>query len=127
MNQPVSEGYSLTIHKSAEENYCVGKSSKILCVKTKNGKESLCVRMHSNGGDVNCKCVSIFSQSWGEWKNVCVSDEQQNGENPPKLEVRERFCHCGVNHGGVCMWVRTDSPATPLPKTITASTTSSHS
>ena len=27
--------------------------------------------------------------------------------------------------GGVCVWVRTDSPATPLPKIITASTTSS--
>ena len=76
-NQPVSKGYGHTIHKSAEENYYVGKSSKILCMKTKNGKESLCVRMHSNGGDANCKCVSIFSQSWGEWKNVCVSDEQQ--------------------------------------------------
>ena len=35
-NPPVSKGYGLTIHKSAEENYCVGKSSKILCVKMKN-------------------------------------------------------------------------------------------
>ena len=60
MNQPVSKGYGLAIHKSAEENYCVGKSSKILCVKTKNGKESLCVRMHNNGGDAKCKGVSIF-------------------------------------------------------------------
>ena len=61
MNQPVSKGYGLTIHKSAEENYCMGKSSKILCVKTKNGKESLCVRMHSNGGDANCNRLSIFA------------------------------------------------------------------
>ena len=29
-NQPVSKGYDLTIHQSIEENYCVGKSSKIL-------------------------------------------------------------------------------------------------
>ena len=52
-NQPVSKGYGHTIHKSAEENYCVGKSSKILCMKTKNGKESLYVRMHNNGEDAN--------------------------------------------------------------------------
>ena len=49
--QPVSKGYAHTIHKSTEENYCVGKSSKILCVKTKNGKESLCVRVNNNGED----------------------------------------------------------------------------
>ena len=61
MNQHVSKGYGLTIHQSAKENYYVGKSSKILCEKTKNGKESLCVRMHNNGGDANCKCVSVFS------------------------------------------------------------------
>ena len=30
-------------------NY-VGKTQKVLCVKTKNGKESLCVRMNNNGG-----------------------------------------------------------------------------
>ena len=76
-NHPVSTAYGHNIHQYAEENYCVGKSSKILCVKTKNGKESLCVRMHSNGGDANCKCVSVFAQSWGEWKNVCMSDEQK--------------------------------------------------
>ena len=28
------------------------------------------------------------------------------------------FFHCEVNRGGVCVWVRTDSSATPLPKTI---------
>ena len=60
MNQPVSEGYSLTIHKSAEENYCVGKSSKILCVKTKNRKESLCVRMNNNGEDAKLQCVGVL-------------------------------------------------------------------
>ena len=38
----------------------------------KNGKESLYVRIHSNGGDANCKCMSVFSHSWGEWENVCV-------------------------------------------------------
>ena len=53
----MSKGYGHTIHKSTEENYCVGKSSKILCMKTKNGKESLCVRMHSNGEDANLQCV----------------------------------------------------------------------
>ena len=47
---PVSKGYGHTIHKSTEENFYVGKSSKILCVKMKNGKESLCVRMHNNRG-----------------------------------------------------------------------------
>ena len=82
----------------------MGKSNKILCVKMKNGKESLCVRMHSNGGDANCKCVSIFSQSWGEWKNVCVSDEQENGENPQNWKCVSVFsivestmveCACG--------------------------------
>ena len=31
------------------------------------------------------------------------------------------------NAGGVCVQVRIDSPATPLPKQLTASTTSSHS
>ena len=50
-NQPMSKGYGHTIHKSAEENYCVGKSNKILCVKMKNGKESLYVRMNNNGED----------------------------------------------------------------------------
>ena len=59
MNQPVSKGYGLTIHKSAEENYCVGKSSKILCVKMKNGKESLCMRIHSNGEDAKLKCLGV--------------------------------------------------------------------
>ena len=84
-------------------NY-VGKTQKVLCVKTKNGKESLCVRMNNNGGDANCKCVTIFSQSWGEWKiPACI------------LEVIFPS-HSEVNQGGVCMWVRTDNPATPLPK-----------
>ena len=49
----MSTGYGHTIHQSAEENCCVGKSNKILCVKTKNGKESLCVRMHNNGEDAD--------------------------------------------------------------------------
>ena len=57
----MSKGRSHTILQFAKENYCVLKSSKILCVKTKNGKESLCVRMNNNGGDANCKCVSIFA------------------------------------------------------------------
>ena len=54
-NQPVSKGYGHTILQFAKGNYCVVKSSKILCVKMKNGKESLCVRMHSNGEDANCR------------------------------------------------------------------------
>ena len=37
------------------------------------------------------------------------------------------FFHCEVNRGGVCVWLRTDSPATPLPKQLTASTTTSAS
>ena len=37
-NRPVSTGYGHTIHQSAEENCCVGRSSKILCVKTKTGR-----------------------------------------------------------------------------------------
>ena len=49
----MSTGYGHTIHQSAEENCCMGKSKKILYVKTKNRKESLYVRMHSNGEDVN--------------------------------------------------------------------------
>ena len=61
-------------------------------------------RTNNNGEDVNLEGMGIQHKR-GE-KNVCVSE---------------------VNRGGVCVWVRTDSPATPLPKTITASTTSSHS
>ena len=37
-NRPASTGYGHTIHQSVEENCCVGKSSKILCVKTKMGR-----------------------------------------------------------------------------------------
>ena len=103
-NQPMSKGRSHTILQFANENYCVVKSSKILCVKMKNGKESLYVRMNNNGGDVNCKCVSIFAQSWGEWKI------------PAWMMAIIFPSHSEVNHGGVCMWVRTDSPTTPLPK-----------
>ena len=77
----MSKGWSHTILQFSTENYCMVKSSKILCVKTKNGKESLCVRMNHNGWNANCKCVSIFAQSWGEWKNFCVSVEQKNAQN----------------------------------------------
>ena len=47
-NNPVSKGRSHTI-----------KSSKILCVKMKNGKESLCMRMHNNGEDAKLKCLGV--------------------------------------------------------------------
>ena len=44
-----------------------------------------------------------------------------------RITMPERFathgesgiaCVSEVNRGGVCVWVRTDNPATPLPKTI---------
>ena len=74
----MSTGYGHTIHQSAEENCCVGKSSKILCVKTKNGKESLCVRMHSNGEDVNLQ----KKIAWVKPKKIPVhkNSEQPNGK-----------------------------------------------
>ena len=84
MNEPVSEGYGHTIHQSAEENYCMGKSSKILCVKMKNGKESLCVRMYNNGEDANWSAPT-FQHCHGEW-NVCVW-----------VKNREERTDCGGN------------------------------
>ena len=35
-------------------------------------------------------------------------------------------CVSEVNRGGVCVWVWTDSPATPLPKPLTAITSLSY-
>ena len=77
-NQPMSKGYSLTIHKSTKENYCMGKSSKILCVKTKNRKESLCVRMHSDGEDTNLQEKIV----WVKPRKIPVreNNEQPNGK-----------------------------------------------
>ena len=62
----------------------------------KNGKESLCVRMHNNGEDVKLKFLGL-----------------------EQLVKRKKCLHEGMNSkilGRVCVWVRTDSPATPLPR-----------
>ena len=96
MNQPVSKGYGHTIHKSIEENYCMGKSSKILCVKTKNGRESLCVKMNNNREDAKLQCVGVLQLVEGE------------EDLPERMNIKIV--------GRVCVWVRTDSPAAPLPK-----------
>ena len=80
-----------------------------------------------------------------KWKRIPLRENEQQWRGR-ELEVHGRFCtvvgrvECLRERitvvffaivksivGGVCVWVRTDSPATPLPKTITTSTTSNHS
>ena len=56
-------------------------------------EESLYVRMNNNGGDVNCKCMSVFAQSWGEWKNPCVNDGSRFFPAIMKSTMVE--CACG--------------------------------
>ena len=53
----------------------------------------------------------------GEEKNVCMSEVC--------VKVFPSILK-STAVGGVCMEARTDSPATPLPKSITASTNGSH-
>ena len=69
----MSTGYDHTIHQSAEENCCVGKSSKILCVKTKNGKESLYVTMQNNGEDANLQ----EKIAWVKPRKILVRENSQ--------------------------------------------------
>ena len=67
-----------------------------------------CPWMKNNRNDVNGKCVIL---------------QHRRGEENARVSV---FSILDSTMDGVCMWVRTDSPATPLPKPLTASTTSSH-
>ena len=64
--------------------------------------------MNNNRNDSNGKCMSL-QHSRGE-ENACV----------------RVFSILDSTMDGVCVWVRTDSPTTPLPKPLTTSTTSSH-
>ena len=77
------------------------------------------MKVNKHKEDVKLQCVGV-QQTRGAKKNVCVRDEQQNCEVPKIGErARESFSPTIVKSnavGGVCMWVRTDSPATPLPR-----------
>ena len=64
--------------------------------------------MNNNRKDENGKCVSL---------------EHSRPEENASVSV---FVILDPTMDGVCVWVRTDSPATPLPKPLTASTTNSH-
>ena len=100
------------------------KPGKLLCVKTMSRQLEVCEGEQLQGGhEISVRGCS--ANSWSQ-ENVCVGDEQQNRE-VPKIGESVKVFPAIVNStvGGVCMWVRTDSPATPLPKIITASTTSS--
>ena len=50
---------------------------------------------------------------------VCEENRQNHGKSGIA-------CMSEVNRGGVCVRVRTDSPATPLPKQLTAITSLSY-
>ena len=54
---------------------------------------------------------------------IMCEDEQIAVRMPPHHPFSQRDVQ---STGGVLVWVRTDSPATPLPKQLIASTTSSN-
>ena len=114
-NQPLSKDGATPFSNSQRKN-CVGETRKIpVCENNEQTMEVLreekqlrfCPWMNKQQeGRENWKCVSLQHSRRGKGRIYSVSE---------------------VNRGGVCMWVRTDSPATPPPKQLTASTTSSNS
>ena len=101
---PVSKGRSHTILKSMEEKQC-GWNQENSCAWKPWADNWKCVKVNSYREDAKLLCLGVLQL------------------------VERKKCLCeGMNSkivGRVCVWVRIDSPATPLPKIITASTTSS--
>ena len=95
------------------------------CVRRKQLR--FCPWMTKQQGGREIAVRGCFSNSWSQEK--CLR-ETQNRQEPVREEKQTKSwvsgiaCVSEVNRGGVCMWVRTDSPATPLPQQLTSSTTS---
>ena len=106
-NQSMREKYSHSIRDSAGKEQR-GKTQKFLCVKIRNGKESLCMRMNNSGED-EITVRGCSANSWSPRKclretktaqSLCVSDEQPKSWSlfPPNMSFNP-LVECGCGHG----------------------------
>ena len=131
VSRPVREQSQCRTHKSASEQRTGphhsqihrGKTAwvkpgKFLCVKTMSRQLEVREGEQLQGGR-EIAVRGCLANSWSQEKclretktakSLCVRRNRQNrGESGIS-------CVSEVHRGGVCMWVRTDSPATPIPR-----------
>ena len=107
-----------TPFSNSQRKNCVSETRKIHVLENNEQTIGSAWRWTATGRTQNYS-ARVFSKLVEPRK--CLREGWTSKSWGPKIgeSVKIFPCHCEVKHcGGVCVWVRTDSPTTPLPKTI---------